>query len=295
MVLCECGCGAEVITPNKWGRPKRFVVGHNNRGKTYHKIKKEINDNVMIPCGCGCGTFIPKHFSTKQQLKFVKGHQSIGRKYPKDKYPNYGMSGKKHTKETKEKISRSRRGDLNPNKNPKVGRKLSRSLKRLYKTKKGEQLKKQISASVKAYFKTKKGKEQAKKHSKFCSLTNKGHNNPNWKGGLSCLPYSPDFDNNLKDLIRLRDNYLCQLCGKLQIEELNKFNHKLIIHHINYNKLNSLPDNLITVCSSCNSKVNGNRDYWTAFFQKKIEAIDVIVPALLELTLNKISESPIFA
>jgi len=32
-VPCECGCGEELITPDKKGRDKRFIVGHSARGK----------------------------------------------------------------------------------------------------------------------------------------------------------------------------------------------------------------------------------------------------------------------
>lgn len=32
-ILCECGCGGEFITPDKKGRDKRFIVGHQGRGR----------------------------------------------------------------------------------------------------------------------------------------------------------------------------------------------------------------------------------------------------------------------
>lgn len=43
---------------------------------------------------------------------------------------------------------------------------------------------------------------------------------------------------------------------------------KLSIHHINYVKKNCLPDNLISLCRSCNSKVNTNRNIWERYFKK---------------------------
>jgi len=80
---------------------------------------------------------------------------------------------------------------------------------------------------------------------------------PNWKGGLSFEPYGLDFDNDLKADVRLRDGYICQICGKREDEE------KLHCHHIDYDKLNNDESNLISLCRSCHCKTNGNRGYWT--------------------------------
>lgn len=92
--------------------------------------------------------------------------------------------------------------------------------------------------------------------------------NPNWQGGISKLPYSFDFDRQLKELIRKRDNRTCQLCGKRK-----RANYDLTVHHIDYDKQNSNPKNLITLCRSCNNKVNSGRKQWTRFFQSKLKLI----------------------
>lgn len=55
--------------------------------------------------------------------------------------------------------------------------------------------------------------------------------------------------------IRDRDGRMCTSCGKL--EEDNK--KKLSIHHIDENKLNSDPENLITLCMSCHNKLHPDR------------------------------------
>lgn len=91
----------------------------------------------------------------------------------------------------------------------------------------------------------------------------KGKNNPNWKGGISKLPYSFKFNNELKKEIFKRDNYTCQLCF---IYPTNK----LTVHHIDYNKQNCKKDNLITLCRSCNSKVNFNRENYIIYFKGAI-------------------------
>ena len=84
----------------------------------------------------------------------------------------------------------------------------------------------------------------------------RGENHPNWQGGKSFEPYSIDWTETLKRAIRERDHYLCQLC--------NLYGNN--IHHIDYNKKNCNPDNLITLCFKCHRKTGSNRDYWENYF-----------------------------
>ena len=95
---------------------------------------------------------------------------------------------------------------------------------------------------------------------------NKGKNHYNWQNGISKFPYSFAFTKELKEFIRQRDKYECQLCHKSQRKELNQYNKKLSVHHIDYNKQNCKKDNLITLCNQCNHRVNAFRDYWFAYF-----------------------------
>jgi 5-methylcytosine-specific restriction endonuclease McrA len=90
-----------------------------------------------------------------------------------------------------------------------------------------------------------------------------GESHPNWRGGIRFEPYSKEFNKELKLLIRVRDGFTCQLCGMPECEN----NKALTSHHIDYNKKNSLPNNLISLCNSCNAKVNFNREYWTEYFR----------------------------
>lgn len=82
-----------------------------------------------------------------------------------------------------------------------------------------------------------------------------GGANSNWKGGYSYLPYPFEFNQPLKESIRERDGRFCQNCGKSEAEE----GKAMGIHHIDYNKKNLLPCNLIALCTACNSKANTNR------------------------------------
>ena len=91
-----------------------------------------------------------------------------------------------------------------------------------------------------------------------------GEKSPLWKGGLK--EYSIDWIDELREEIRKRDDYMCQECGIHQ-EELEGFNKKLDVHHIDYNKFNCNQDNLITLCRNCHAKTNHNREYWLNYFK----------------------------
>jgi hypothetical protein len=94
------------------------------------------------------------------------------------------------------------------------------------------------------------------------SIKFSGSGNPNWKGGLSYEPYCPIWsDKEYKQYIRDRDGNKClnPYCSKN--------NSRLTIHHIDYNKKNCSPSNLITVCNSCNARANTDRDWHTTWYQ----------------------------
>ena len=140
--------------------------------------------------------------------------------------------------------------------------------------------KKKIPKNIKILKNCNKGKKHTKEHNKRISENKKGHKtgmtgknhaektkkkisekmkgkyegnkNPNWQGGISFEPYTIDWTETLKRSIRERDHYTCQLC--------NQYGNA--VHHIDYNKKNCNLNNLITLCRSCNSKVNFNRKYW---------------------------------
>lgn len=97
-----------------------------------------------------------------------------------------------------------------------------------------------------------------------------GKDNPNWQNGISKDPYPFEFDDELKEQIRKRDNYTCQKCGITEEEHLIVYGMVLCIHHIDYNKENCEEDNLTTLCNECNLRVNYNRKHWTEYFKDKV-------------------------
>ncbi len=90
----------------------------------------------------------------------------------------------------------------------------------------------------------------------------KGKLSPNWQGGKSFELYPLGWNKTFKEQIRYRDGYKCQICGCPEVE----CNRKLDVHHIDYDKKNIKPNNLITLCISCHMTTNFNRDYWYAYF-----------------------------
>lgn len=89
-----------------------------------------------------------------------------------------------------------------------------------------------------------------------------GKKSPTWIDGRSFEQYPIGWTKILKKQIRYRDKYKYQICGCPEIECYRK----LDVHHIDYDKYNLNPKNLISLCNSCHMKTNGNRDYWYAYF-----------------------------
>ena len=96
---------------------------------------------------------------------------------------------------------------------------------------------------------------------------------PNWLGGKSFEPYTLDFNKQFKEAIRIRDNYTCQLCSIFEDDHLILYNGRLHIHHIDYNKKNSFPQNCIALCLRCNLLVNKDRELWTKHFQDLLKKL----------------------
>ena len=92
-------------------------------------------------------------------------------------------------------------------------------------------------------------------------VNNSGGDHWNWKGGISCEPYCDVWlDKGFKESIKERDAYECQNPDCWGTSD------RLTIHHIDYNKKNCRPENLITLCRSCNVRANYNREEWFEFY-----------------------------
>ena len=103
-------------------------------------------------------------------------------------------------------------------------------------------------------------KETKQKMSDYWKGKMCGEDNPNWRGGISTLPYCFEFTDDLKEFIKERDDYTCQN------PDCYGNSNKLCVHHIDYDKINCVIENLITLCGSCNSRANFNRSYWEEIY-----------------------------
>lgn len=227
------------------------------------------------------------HHTEKTKEKIRISH--IGKKFSESHRKNMSLVrkgkksyflGKKHTKESKIKMSIAHKGHIAWNKGltkeispllKSIGKNISKSLKGMFLGDKSVRWKpkiEKICTICKAKFYCKPCLNNIRKtcsnkcRHKYQSLCLEGKNHPNWKGGISLEPYPFNFSKKLKNFIRKRDRYKCQLCGVPKIECVSP----LYVHHIDYNKKNISEINLISLCSSCHSKTNYNRKYWEIFF-----------------------------
>lgn len=95
---------------------------------------------------------------------------------------------------------------------------------------------------------------------KWRSINGIGRANPNWKGGKSFEPYPTTWNFKLREAIRDRDGRVCQACG------ISENGERLAVHHIDYDKKNIVPDNLVALCHHCHSKTNSDREQWKHYF-----------------------------
>ncbi len=193
-------------------------------------------------CGCVKGSFISEANKKRECTEETRKKQSRakkGKKLTEEHKENIRIKskGRKQTEEAKQKIKEGNRGKIV-----------------------SEESKQKNSNSH-------KGKKASKETIQKMSDKRKMNKNPNWNGGSSFEPYSPEFNKELKQLILERNNYKCQN------PNCDGNHKKLHVHHIDYDKTNNDPKNLITLGVSCHAKTNGknNRTYWTEFYQNIME------------------------
>ena len=167
--------------------------------------------------------------------QFIKGH--------KGNFGNKFVLGYKHTDEAKKNMSdaQKRIGNKPPITRYWKGKKLS------------------PESITKRTLSRKKYKPSIATKQKI-SKSQQGEKHYNWQGGISKETYGFDWTQILKRSIRKRDKYICQICNTAQYDTAH------IVHHIDYNKKNNDPNNLVTLCRICHAKTNHNRKYWMNVF-----------------------------
>jgi len=101
---------------------------------------------------------------------------------------------------------------------------------------------------------------------------NRGEKSGNWRGGTSFAPYTQHWTRKLRRDIRERDDFICRVCGKRETKRA------FAVHHINYFKWDCQWLNLITLCGSCHSHTNSNRESWQAFFERMMALTIIAIP-----------------
>lgn len=100
IIQCFCGCGKSFLKYDSYGRPRKYVPGHNNELKKYYcdcgcgevvsgkqtkyksghrpnrfgKRKIDISDKIF--CACGCGNQIDKFDKYGRIRKYISGHNN---------------------------------------------------------------------------------------------------------------------------------------------------------------------------------------------------------------------------
>jgi len=218
----------------------------------------------MIACACGCGQLIEDRDKKCRPRRFIRGHafRSLEARHVlssrlkgKKKWPN----GRKFGAEAREHM---RLGHL--------GKKLPVSTRiNMSKSNPKYMLGKHLSEVT---------RQKIREKRKFQIFTDEtraklsGENSGRWRGGLSIVPYTKDFNKALKIRIRDRDGHLCQLCGKTELENIRA----LTVHHVNYDKSNCRDNNLISLCSVCNTKVNSDREFWIEYFSQLLRYVAIV-------------------
>jgi len=130
--------------------------------------------------------------------------------------PSYSMKGRKHTKETKLKMSLTR-----------------------------------LKMAEEGLLMSKKTREKLRNINigKMC-----GENHPMWKGGVTTLEVKIRKSTEYRlwrESVFARDNWTCQECGKRGSTTLNAHHIK---HFAEYPELRTAIDNGITLCRKCHMK-----------------------------------------
>jgi len=160
--------------------------------------------------------------------------------------------GVKLSDETRRRMSKSRMGHPGYTRGLKYSEEIKQKLSKIAKEKK--------------FGKWMIGKKLSQETKDKIRKANSGANGPGWKGGISNNQYPIDWTDILRQSIRERDNYACKICGKPQ-SELVGMHKKLSVHHVDYDKHNLNPNNLITLCVNCHLKTNHNREKWIEYFK----------------------------
>jgi len=291
LIFCESGCGQLIRKYDNRGRRMHYCKGHSSSRKNPIKItKEEFEATGLHYCSCPDKEIIEwqDYFSYFGIPKYKKGHINKGKTWvmseeTKDKLskiqkenPSRGHLGKKHTSETKYKMSTTRKGRYNQDKCYWFGKKRSDEDKeKMSEGQKGRiswnKGKTTIEQQIKYFFRRKvipfrRLQYIVSEEKKEILRQYTGEKASNWKGGISFEPYCYKFNEPKKEEVRNEYCRLCLNCGKDETAN----GRRQTVHHIDYDKEQGCKGkefNLIPLCISCNSKANFNRVHWEEHYK----------------------------
>lgn len=213
-----------------------------------------------VPCECGCGTEIPPITANGKPARFAHGHTSPdnpGRFKPgQESYwkgkPNPAAkathTGKKLTPEEIERRTATRRERLGGSYSTASGWTHSEESRARMSA---AQRARDLSGEGNPFY----GRTHTPETRETLSQQRRGSLSPTWKGGTGSLPYGPEFTRWFKRVIHERDGYTCRRCGKTR-EQMKVIQ----VHHLDHDKTNNDPENVVTSCGSCNVWASWHRD-----------------------------------
>lgn len=284
-------------SPKRINLPEKEVIEmYNNNDSPMTKISKHFD----------CDYCVVKRILKENNIKikpakyYLEGKESCNKlEMPEEKIINLYLKEEKSISEIKkkfdcshdviERILKENDIDIRPlsfytkgTKSPQKGK----TFEEFYGEERAKEIKKKISESTEEIMTPehrerlseirKEGIEEGRIEVWGHGIPASGENHPCWRGGISFEPYGKEFNKELKEKIRKRDNYECQECGKSSSQ----------IHHIDYDKTNNSELNLITLCRSCHAKTNYDREHWTKYFKMKIFIKELFNPQNI-LTFNE--------
>lgn len=229
-------------------------------------INSEIEQEI-IDCACGCGTKIERYYKSRgywHERKYVHNHHRKGKRNS-EKQKNAAREACKSPEWREAYIQGMEKRKLNPNWQKTVT--VDASIRKWDKRGRRERVTLHCDQCGK---KIKRLPEHIRETLNFCShecsgLYHSKENHPFYTGGTN--DYPPGWASGFKKKIRKRDNRQCVVC---------KTKDKVLsVHHIDKNKQNISPSNLITVCNSCHRKVHNGTAQLPVEYVEQIKSMPI--------------------
>jgi hypothetical protein len=229
------------------------------RKAKYRACQEARKNGSTVVCACGCGEMIPAHTATGAPATYKHGHNPAGvetRFAPGQEAWNKGQPspwvtkakrGKAHTPEQGAKHAEALRRKYAAEPHPSKGAVRTPAQR----ARMSEAQRKVARFGPANHFYGRKHADETR-----IRMGKRGPENSHWRGGAATLPYGPEFTRKFKRLIRDRDGNRCVRCGATR-EEAGR---TLDIHHLDHDKANNDPSNLVTACHACNMWASWNRD-----------------------------------